>query len=124
MTDSELLLQMSELMDRKLKPLKTDVSELKGDVSELKGDVKELKSDVAGLQSSVTVLETHVKNLELLAENKIMPRLQTIESCYTSTYKRYADGIEQLDKMQSDIDVMKLVMTKHSEQIQDLQKMA
>lgn len=74
MTDNELLLAISEMMDKKLMPV-----------------------------------NDRLKQIELTQENEILPRLQNIESCYLSTYKRYQSGIEQIESMQSDIDVMKSV---------------
>ena len=61
-----------------------------------------------------------LQRLELNQENIIFPRLQTIESCYTSTYIRYSNGIEQLDTIQSDVEVMKKVISEHSEKLQKL----
>jgi len=61
MTDNELLLAISGMLDKKLKPV-----------------------------------NDRLKKIELTQENDILPRLQNIESCYTSTYKRYQTGIEQL----------------------------
>lgn len=50
MTDNELLLAMSNMMDKKLKPIQESITEIK-----------------------------------LTQENDILPRLQNIEACYTST---------------------------------------
>ena len=61
MTDNEMLLALSDLFDKKLKPI-----------------------------------EERTKSIELRLENDVLPRLQNIESCYTSTYTRYKNGIEQL----------------------------
>ena len=85
MTDYELLLAMSYLLDKKLQPIKDDIQFLK-----------------------------------LQNENDILPRLQNIEACYTSTYNRYKSGISQIDAMQADIDVMKSVIREHSEKLQKL----
>ena len=85
MTDYELLLAMSDLLDKKLQPIKDDIQFLK-----------------------------------LQNENDILPRLQNIEACYTSTYNRYKSGISQIDDMQADIDVMKSVIREHSEKLQKL----
>lgn len=52
-------------------------------------------------------LEDRAKNIELLLENDVLPRLQNIESCYTSTYRRYTNGINQLDALQSDMNIVK-----------------
>lgn len=83
MTDNELLLSISDIMDKKLKPL-----------------------------------EDGIRRLELTNENDILPRLQNIESCYTSTYNRYANGVEQIDGTKSDIDILKKVVKEHSEKLQ------
>lgn len=85
MTDNELLLAISEMMDKKLKPV-----------------------------------NDRLKKIELTQENEILPRLQNIEACYTSTYKRYQTGTEQIEAMQADIDVMKSVIREHSEKLQKI----
>lgn len=61
-----------------------------------------------------------MKRIELTQENDILPRLQNIETCYTSTFKRYQSGIEQIEAMQTDIDVIKQVVIEHSEKLQKL----
>lgn len=83
MTDNELLLAMSDMLDKKLKPV-----------------------------------NDRLKKIELTQENDILPRLQNIEACYTSTFKRYQTGVEQIEAMQSDIEVMKRVIQEHSEKLQ------
>lgn len=85
MTDNELLLAISDMLDKKLKPV-----------------------------------NDRLKKIELTQENDILPRIQNIESCYTSTYKRYQTGVEQIEAMQADIDVMKKVIAEHSEKLQKL----
>ncbi len=85
MTDNELLLAISDMLDKKLKPV-----------------------------------NDRLKKIELTQENDILPRLQNIEARYTSTYKRYQTGIEQIEAMQADIDVMKSVIREHSEKLQKL----
>ena len=47
-------------------------------------------------------------------------KLNTIESCYTSTYRRYASGINQLEALQSDVDIIKKVVAEHSEKLQKI----
>lgn len=67
MTDNELLLAMSEMIDKKLD-----------------SELKPIKNDLASVKPTL--------------ENNIVPRLQNIESCYTSTYERYKN---HADKMES-----------------------
>jgi len=85
MTENELLLAISDMLDKKLKPI----------------------------QDSIT-------KIRITQENDILPRLQNIESCYTSTYDRYANGIEQLDAIINDIEILKKVVTEHSVKLQKI----
>ena len=124
MTNNELLLAISGMMDQKLEPIKTDIRELKCDVRELKEDVHilknevcELKQDVSVLKEDVSVLKRNVRGIQITLENDMNPRLINIESCYTSTYERYQHGINQIESMQLDINLLKKVVAEHSEKI-------
>lgn len=59
-------------------------------------------------------------NIELTQENDILLRLQNIESCYTSIYRRYANGIEEMEMLKSDMEVIKRVVMEHSEKLQKI----
>lgn len=111
MTNDELLLAVSDMMDKKLdaklNPLENNLRSVKDEVQSVKDEVRSVKNEV--------------RQLKLFQEGVIMPRLQNIESCYVDTYKRYQAGSEQIEAMQVDIDVMKSVIQEHSG---ILQKMA
>lgn len=85
MTDNELLLAISNMMDKKLKPI-----------------------------------NDRLTKIELTQETKILPRLEEIESCYTSTFNRYQSGVTQIDQLQSDMDIVKKVVAEHSEKLQKI----
>lgn len=82
MTDNELLLAISNMMDKKLEPMQKDI-----------------------------------KDMKITLEQDVLPRLQNIEACYTSTYRRYQNGINQIEAMQADIDILKKVVAEHSEKL-------
>lgn len=63
--------------------------------------------------------ELHTIRVDLL-ENNVIPRLSTIESCYLSTYNRYASGADKLETMESDIDILKKVVMEHSAKLQKI----
>jgi hypothetical protein len=88
MTDNELLLAISNMLD----PIKDDIQEIK----------------------------TRVKKIEITQENEILPRLNTIESCYTSTFDRYKDSVDDYESMKQDIAIIKKVVAEHSEKLQKL----
>lgn len=49
-----------------------------------------------------------------------MPRLNTIEACYTDTYKRYARYVEKMESTFHDVEMLKIVVAEHSEMLQKL----
>ena len=88
MTDNELLLAISDMMDKKL-------------------------------DARLNPLENRIKRIEIdLLENNVIPRLNTIESCYTSTFDKYKDSVEDYEAIKQDISIMKKVITEHSEKLQ------
>lgn len=103
MTDNELLLAISEMMDNKLKaelqPIKNEMQDVRAEMQGMKNDIHQIK---------------------LFQENIIMPRLNTIESCYTDTFRSYRDYTEKMDAVVQDVDLLKKVVTEHSEKLQKI----
>ncbi len=149
MSDNELLLAISNMMDVKLKaglaPIKNDVQEIKQDVHNLKSRMQSMESRMQSMESRMQSMENRMQNVEnevcqiknelrqvknevhqikLCQENVILPRLNTIEACYTETFKRYKDNADKMDAAFEDIALLKETVAEHSEQIQKLQKMA
>ena len=104
--------------------LETDVTDMKGSINRLETDVTDMRGSINRLETDVTDMKTSINRIELIDENEILPRLKNIESCYTSTYDRYAKGIDQLDNMQTDINLLKKVATEHSKKLDNLQKIS
>lgn len=89
MTDNELLLAISEMLDIKL-------------------------------DSRLKPIESRLMKIEFILESNVIPRLQNIESCYTSAYERYKNGVDQIEAMQSDIEILKKVVAEHSEKLRSV----
>ncbi len=90
MTDNELLLAISELMDKKL-------------------------------DAALAPIENRVKKIEVdLLENNVIPRLNTLEACYTSTYNRYKDNADKMQAVFEDVEILKKVVMEHSEKLQKI----
>ena len=106
MSDNELLLAISNIVSSQIEPLKQDIKSIKQDMQSTKQDIQSTKQDI--------------QFTKILIENDILPRLQNIEACYTSTYNRYANGIEKLDAVIQDIDILKKVVTEHGEKLQKI----
>ena len=75
-----------------------------------------------GLEERFDGLDDRVKNIEVTLENDVVPRLSHIEQCYVDTYERYQSGIDKLEEMQRDIDIIKITVTGHSEKLNKISK--
>lgn len=110
MTDNELLLAIADIMDKKLdarlKPIEEDIQCMKTDIKHMQDDILHIQSDV--------------RHIELVQENAVLPRLSTIESCYTTTYSRYKTYADKMAAAFVDIDLLKKVVAEHSEILQKI----
>ena len=99
-----------------------EVSQQKTDQAVKRLEKSQQKTDqaVQRLEKSQQKTDQAVKRIELTLENNVLPRLQTIESCYLSTFERYQSNADKIEIMQSDIDIIKKTVMKHSEKIQKL----
>lgn len=93
---NEDLLAISQLLDTKLK----------SELQPIKNDMESMKNDM--------------HNMKLFQENILLPRLDTIESCYTDTYKRYKNYADKMESAFADIELMKKVIADHSEKLQKI----
>ena len=93
MTDNELLLALSDIIDIKLK------TALQTELQPIKDDIRNIKLHLENVTD---------KNIQLLAEN------------YVPAAKRYEKAVPEIEAMQADIEIMKKVITEHSEKLQKL----
>ena len=73
------------------------------------------------LDAKLKPIENQLKRIEVdLLENNVIPRLNTIESCYMDTYNRYQDYADKMEAAFADIELLKKVVTEHSEKLQKI----
>lgn len=116
---------MDERLDRRLRPIESDIKTMKGDIKEIKNEQKIMKNDLRAVKNEVKTVRAEVKTLKnelqrvkLFQENIIMPRLNEIEACYTSTYDRYKEHADRMERTYDDVAILKQVVTGHSEKLQ------
>lgn len=141
MTDNELLLAISGIMDKKLQPIneqlenhtrKFETIDRRFDAVDKRLDGMDKRLDrmderldrmderFDAMDRRFDAMDRRLTRVELRQENEILPRLQNIEACYTSTYERYRTGLTKLDAMQADISVIKSVVSEHSEKLKKI----
>ena len=150
MADHELLLAISNMLDTKLKAefqalrmelhegiqalgiemheeiqavraeLYGEIQSVRAEVQDLRAELQEVKADVQTLKAEVQTLKDEMHRIKLYQENVIMPRINTIEACYTDTFKRYAMYVEKMESTFQDVEMLKIVVAEHSEQLKKL----
>lgn len=100
--------------------MKADIDDMKTDIVSMKSDIDNMKADIVSMKADIFTLQCDVRDLKLTQENIILPRLNTIESCYTTTYCRYKDYVDKMASAFVDIDLLKKVVSEHSERLQKI----
>ena len=90
---NEDLLAISQLLDVKLD------AKLKSELQPLKDDIRDIKLHLENVTD---------KDIQLLAEN------------YVPAAKRYEKAVPEIQAMQTDIDIMKKVISDHSEKLKKI----
>lgn len=73
------------------------------------------------LDARLKPMGNRLKRIEIdLLENNVIPRLNTIELCYTDTYNRYKDYAEKMDAVFTDIKLLKKIVSDHSERLRKI----
>ncbi len=155
MTNNELLLAISDMMDTKLRaelqPLRNEMQdfkdEMRSEMQDFRGEMQSEMQDFRGemqsemqdfrgemqsgmqdfrgemrseMQDFKDEMQSGVHQIKLFQENIILPRLDTIESCYLDTYRRYRDNADRMEAVFEDVGIMKKVLAEHSKQLQKL----
>ena len=117
MTNEELLVAMSNMMDQrldeKLEPLKKDMSEVKDRVTNIENRVTNIENRVTNMETQITNIKDRVTNIELNIENDIRPGIITLCDAYGTQFDRYSISIESHEKMKTDIEVLKSIVSRH-----------
>lgn len=107
--------------------LNTRMERVETRMGNLETRMENLETEIIFFNVRMENLETDVKStkerttkIAVLLENETIPRLNTIESCYLSTYEKYAERLELLDDLESDMDNVKKTVIRHSEMLQKL----
>lgn len=127
MTDNELLLAISNIMDKKIEPLQGEIGEMKGEIVEMKGDIAkmkgeivEMKGEIVEMKGDITKLQGNYRKISLQLENNVIPHLNELSSCYTSTFQRYSSQLGKMDAYSQDMILLKEVVMEHSEKLKQL----
>ncbi len=127
MTDHELLLAISGIMDKKLIPIENrldamqdEIHIMQGEIRDMQGEIRNMQGEIYSIQGEIRDIQGEIHNIRLFQENVILPRLNTIESCYMDTYERYKSYADKIESVFADTELLKKVVSEHSEKLQKI----
>lgn len=107
MTNEQLLSEIGTLIDKKFDGID---KRFDGIDDRLDG----IDNRLDGIDDRLNSMDTRLTNVELTQENKILPALNELTVTYSSTFKTFYEKAQKIDKMESDIEVLKQVTAEHS----------
>lgn len=100
MTDNELLVAISDMMELHLQPVCQRLDKLDSRIDRLESRVDGLEEMLTSLDNYVRIdMDTRLKHVELTVENRMLPVLLDLRSCYEDTYERYRKWADHLEGM-------------------------
>ena len=127
---NEDLLALSQMMDTKLQPLEKRLirmddrlTRVEAKVDQLEAKVDQLESDVKEMRVEVERMKKNLTQVMIRQESVIIPRLSNIEKCYLDTYSRYQEAADKVDAVCEDVDLLKKVVSDHSEKLRNIKMM-
>lgn len=81
----------------------------------------ELLLAISGLlDAKLEPLQNDIQNVKLDIENDIKPQLRLLAENYVPAAKRYEREAAKIAALEADVEIMKKVISKHSERLQQL----
>ena len=120
MTNEQLLSEISILMDQKLDEKLDQKLDEKLDqkfdqkLKPIYGRLDGIDGRLDGIDDRLDSMDSRLTKVELTQENKILPALNELSATYSSTFKILYEKAQRIDKMESDIEVLKQVTAEHS----------
>ncbi len=120
-------------LDFKLKPFEEKFDSIENRLDSIEGRLDSIESRLDSHDEKFASIERRLdshdemfasinyrlKRIEVdLLENNVIPRLNTLESCYMSTYDRYRNYAKQMEKVFDDVELLKGAVEKHSNILQ------
>lgn len=113
--------KLDQKFDEKLAPINEKFEQIDKRFDRIDERFDRIEADVKDLKQTTSKLTDDMRYVKVvLLENNVIPRLNTIESCYVEASRRYLERADQIDAMQADIDILKSTVEKHSDLLQKI----
>ena len=136
--DNELLLALSEMMDNKLKSLNEKIGKIEADMNSGFDKIDKIEVDMNSGFDKIDKIEVDMNSgfdkidkieadmnsgfnrINIVLENEIRQDIKLIAENYLPAAKRYEKAVLETENMKADIELLKKVVTEHSEKLQKI----
>ena len=112
--DQKLDEKLDQKFDQKLKPIYGRLDGIDGRLDGIDSRLDGIDGRLDGIDDRLDSMDSRLTKVELTQENKILPALNELSATYSSTFKILYEKAQRIDKMESDIEVLKQVTAEHS----------
>ncbi len=70
--------------------------------------------------SKLKPIEHRITKIEVAIESEIKPNIQLLAENYVPASKKYTAETEKIESIETDVSILKAVVTEHSEKLQQL----
>ena len=82
--------------------------------------LKPMENDIKSIKDEQTRIKDEQTRINLIIENDILHDINILVENYVPAAKRYQDATSQIEAMQADMDIMKKVISDHSEKLKKI----
>ena len=136
--DNELLLALAEMMDNKLKPLNEKISRIEVDMNNGFEKMDKIEANMNNGFEKMDKIEANMNigfekmdkieanmnrgfnEINIVLENEIRQGIKLLAENYLPSAKRYEKAVLETENMKTDIELLKKVVTDHSEKLQKI----
>ena len=135
MSDNELLLAVSDMMDKKLKPIHEQMGKMETHMDNMETSMDKMETRMDNIETRMDNVEINMDNLETrmmshmnngfakiynILENEIRPDIKLLAENFLPAATRFEKSTMEIEDMQSDIELLKKVVVEHSEKLQKI----
>lgn len=138
MTEVHLLDQLNRLFDQKLEPIYKRLDSIENRLDSVENRLDSVENRLDGMENRLDGVENRLDNgeniitpaleeirnrlttIELIQENRILPCLEELSTLYKTNSEKFLVKGERIEQLETDIDILKKVTQKHSQQLEQL----
>ena len=73
-----------------------------------------------GVEGRLSKVETELRKTRIDIENRILPVINDMNEVYKTTFQRYIESTDKIDRIEMEQEVLKSIVADHTEQLKNI----